>query len=55
MDTYSEELRKDIEQIVRKYEANSKFVCEVCGKEGSIRTDIPWIKTLCDDCRMNFE
>ena len=50
IDADSEELRKDIEQIVRKYEKNSKFVCEMCGKEGTIRTDIPWIKTLCDDC-----
>lgn len=44
IDTYSEELRKDIEQIVHKYEKNSKFVCEMCRKEGTIRTDIPWIK-----------
>ena len=50
IDADSKELRKDIEQIVRKYEKNSQFVCEMCGKEGTIRTDIPWIKTLCDDC-----
>ena len=55
IDTDSEELRKDIEQIVRKYEKNSKFVCEMCGKEGAIRTDIPWIKTLCNDCCKKFE
>lgn len=50
IDTYSEVLRKDIEQIVRKYEGNSNFVCEMYGKEGAIRTDTPWVKTLCEDC-----
>ena len=55
IDTSSNEIRKDIEQIVRKYENHSKFVCEMCGKEGMIRTDIPWIKTLCDDCCKKFE
>ncbi len=55
IDTSSNEIRKDIEQIVRKYENHSKFVCEMCGKEGTIRTDIPWIKTLCDDCCKKFE
>ena len=55
IDTPSNEIRKDIEQIVRKYENHSKFVCEMCGKEGTIRTDIPWIKTLCDDCCKKIE
>lgn len=54
IDTDNAELRKDIEQIVRKYEKSSKFVCEMCGKEGTIRTDIPWVKTLCEDCYRKF-
>lgn len=32
-DTYSEGLRKDIEQVVRKYERNSKFVVDEYGRQ----------------------
>ena len=44
-------LRSDIAQIVRDFENNSKFVCEFCGNNnGIIRMELPWIKTLCNDC-----
>ena len=43
-------LRSDIAQIVRKYENKSKFVCECCGDEGVIRMELPWKRTLCDQC-----
>lgn len=43
-------LRRDIADIVRKYEALSKTVCENCGAKGETRMDLPWKKTLCDNC-----
>lgn len=43
-------LRNDIASIVRKYEEKSKTVCEICGQEGTIRMDMPWKRTLCDEC-----
>lgn len=42
------ELHKKARDIVRKYEDKSKFVCEVCGCEGELRTDLSWILTLCE-------
>ena len=43
-------LRKEIAEIVRKYENKSKTVCECCGDEGTIRMELPWKRTLCDKC-----
>lgn len=42
--------RKKITNIIRKYEERSASVCEKCGGEGRVRTDLPWILTLCDNC-----
>lgn len=42
-------LRTEIEKIVEKYEEMSGCVCEVCGAPGSLRTDLQWIQTLCDE------
>lgn len=44
------ELRHEIAQIVMKYEKKSATVCEKCGKAGTLRDDLQWIQTLCDDC-----
>jgi len=46
----TKKLRHDISKIVRSYEKKSGSVCEVCGKEGTIRRDMPWKRTLCDEC-----
>lgn len=43
-------LRRDIADIVRKYEALSKTVCELCGAEGEARMDLRWKRTLCNSC-----
>lgn len=53
-DENKKKLRNDIAQIVRNYEEKSKAVCEYCGNKGIIRTDMPWIKTLCDDCHEKY-
>ena len=47
-------LRSDIAQIVRRYEEKSKTVCEECGQTGNTRMDMPWKRTLCDDCYENY-
>lgn len=49
------ELHKKIADIVRKYEEKSLSVCEICGAPGELRTDLRWIRTLCDDCYQKFK
>ena len=44
------ELYKKIHQIVQNYCDKSYEVCEVCGKPGKLRRDLPWIRTLCEGC-----
>ena len=43
-------LQKEIADAVRKAERRSEAVCETCGKPGTLREDLRWILTLCDDC-----
>lgn len=43
-------LRRDIADIVGKYEALSKTVCEICGAQGEARMDLRWKRTLCNGC-----
>lgn len=35
--------------IVREAEAEAETTCEKCGRPGSLRSDRPWIRTLCDE------
>ena len=49
-DEMKKKLRKDIAHIVRSYEEKSKTVCEICGQKATMRMDMPWKKTLCDEC-----
>ena len=44
------QLRMDIAEIVKDYEAKSYSVCEFCGSPGQPRWDLRWKKTLCDAC-----
>ncbi len=53
-DEKTKKLRSDIAQIVRSYEEKSKTVCENCGQIGNMRMDMPWKRTLCDDCYENY-
>jgi hypothetical protein len=53
-DDIKKKLRHDISQIVRAFEDKSKTICENCGKEGTIRMDMPWKRTLCDECYNNY-
>lgn len=53
-DEKTKKLRSDIAQIVRSYEEKSKTVCENCGQTGNMRMDMPWKRTLCDDCYENY-
>lgn len=36
--------------IVHSYEHRSATICEECGEPGELRTDRPWIRTLCEGC-----
>lgn len=49
-DEAKKKLRHDISELVRGYEKWSAHICEYCGKKGTLRMDMPWKKTLCDDC-----
>ena len=42
--------RRQIKDIVDKWEERSEETCENCGKPGTLRTDRYWIQTLCDEC-----
>lgn len=35
--------------LIDYYEEQSLKTCEICGKEGKLRTDLSWMKTLCDE------
>lgn len=43
------ELHQKVAGIVAKYEELSGHVCEHCGAPGSLRTDLRWMLTLCDE------
>lgn len=45
-----DDVHQKIALIVEKYEDKSESVCEICGREGTLRTDLRWIQTLCDAC-----
>lgn len=50
-----DELTKDINDVIRKYEALSASVCELCGATNAKLCKEPpvfrWVSTLCPDCR----
>jgi len=39
-----------IEQIILEAETKAWDTCEKCGQPGTLRNDIGWILTLCDNC-----
>lgn len=53
---------KEVHNMIHKAEHNSYFICEKCGDDirnhryndneyhGYYRDELPWIRTLCDDC-----
>ena len=40
-----------LKKMIDIAEQQSYHVCERCGKEGKLRTDRSWIKTLCEECK----
>ena len=46
---YINEGTDDIHRRIAKAEIESATICEVTGKVGELRTDIPWYRTLCDE------
>ena len=36
-------------KLIAEYESKSYQICEVCGKEGKLRNEFKWMKTLCDE------
>jgi hypothetical protein len=55
MEGGSHELFTQVHDIVDKYEELSETICEMCGKPGILRTDRPWISTLCDKCKEELD
>jgi hypothetical protein len=37
-------------ELVNEAAERSYKICEVCGKDGELRKDLSWIRTLCEDC-----
>jgi hypothetical protein len=50
LENSNETLDDDIENIMDEMQNKSIKICEACGKDGKIRNDMWWIRTLCDDC-----
>lgn len=46
----NQSLNKAVTEIVDKWEEKSTTVCEQCGKNGELRSDLSWVLTLCDKC-----
>lgn len=42
------EFMDTLNEMVAQAEAAAEHTCEVCGELGKLRTDRPWLKTLCD-------
>lgn len=50
VDEKKRKLRQDIAKIVHEAEERSAVTCEICGKEGSLKTIGGRVDTLCDQC-----
>lgn len=44
------EIYKQVSDRIIEAEHQSCFTCENCGESGIRRTDLAWIRTLCDTC-----
>jgi hypothetical protein len=42
-------LSGSLRRMIDEAENQSSKVCEVCGKEGQLRSDLSWLKTLCQE------
>lgn len=49
-DEAERQLREEIGEIVQQFEDRSSMICEECGSAGETRTDLPWMRTLCEEC-----
>ncbi len=45
----SSDLQTWVERIVDDSDERRAHICETCGKPGSLRTDLGWVLTLCDE------
>ena len=39
-----------IQKLISEYEIKAESVCELCGKDSTIKNDGYWLYTLCDKC-----
>lgn len=53
-ETPKQSLRKEVAEIIRKYEKKSASVCEICGAANAERRNIStkyyYVKAVCDKC-----
>ncbi len=47
--TKNKESHKKIDLAIDEAENKSSTICEICGRQGSLRAELPWMKTLCDE------
>jgi hypothetical protein len=52
---YSENNNEEVQNIINKYEEQSKHVCEMCGSKGTITTEHGWMNVLCEGCMKAVE
>lgn len=46
---YTGEAPAEFRDMVRKAEAYSEHMCEICGQPGELRTNTSWWRTVCDE------
>ncbi|MGN0514050.1 MAG: hypothetical protein ACI4GD_07205, partial [Lachnospiraceae bacterium] len=50
IDDCDKELANASRKIINDFESKSYNICERCGEAGTLRRDLSWLETLCDDC-----
>ena len=47
---YASGFTDEMDELVTEAENKSATICETCSKPGKLRNDLPWKRTLCNDC-----
>jgi hypothetical protein len=46
---------EEVDKLIEEAETRSSYTCEVCGQLGQLCHRGSWLKTLCEDCRVQLE
>ena len=51
---YVDRYTDKVDNIIQEAEERSSYTCEVCGQLGQLCHSGLWLKTLCEDCRVQL-